>query len=111
MLLIEVRLGGNDVFVSLPTGYCKLLLPRIFDFVRGAKNKSIVVVVSSLTALMKDQVISITEMGLSAAVISDKESTPSTVKNRIKNGDFKLLLQVLNLCGRILCHQRCTEII
>ena len=89
MLLIEARaeqkiVGGNGVFVSLPTGYgkslCYILLPRIFYFVRGAKNKSIVVVVSPLTALMKDQVSSITEMGLLAAVISDKESTSSTVK-------------------------------
>ena len=89
MLLIEARaeqkiVGGNGVFVSLPTGYgkslCYILLPRIFDFVRGAKNKSIVVVVSPLTALMKDQISSITEMGLLAAVISDKESTSSTVK-------------------------------
>ena len=55
----------------LSTGYGKsLLLPRIFDFVRGAKNKSIVVVVSPLTALIKEQFSSITEMGLSAAVIS-----------------------------------------
>ena len=103
--------------MSLPTGYGKslyyILLPRIFYFMRGAKNKSIVVVVSPLTALMKDQVSSITEMGLSDAAISDKESTSSTVKNRIKNDEF---LQVLNLClcqwnGRIRCHQKCTEII
>ena len=47
---------------------------------RGTKNKSIVVVASPLTALMKDQVSSITEMSLSSAVISDKESTSSTVK-------------------------------
>ena len=66
---------------------------------------------SPLTALIKDQVSSITEMGLSAAVISDKDSTSSTVKNRIKNGNLILFLQVLNLCGRIRCHQRCTEII
>ena len=49
---------------------------------RGAKNKSIVAVVSPLTALMKDQVSSITEVDLSAAVISDKESTSSTVKHK-----------------------------
>ena len=68
-----------------------LLLPRIFYFVRGAKNKSNVVVVSPLTALIKDQVSSITEMGLSAAVISDKETTSSTIKNRIKNGEFQIV--------------------
>ena len=30
-------------------------------------------------------------MGLSATVISDKESTSSTVKNRIKKGDFQIV--------------------
>ena len=79
--------------MSLPTGYgkssCYILLPQIFDFVRGAKNESIVVVVSPLTALMKDQVSIITNMGLSAAVISDRVSMSSTVKNRIKNDEFR----------------------
>ena len=62
-----------------------------FDFLRGVKNKSIVVVVSPLTALMKDQVLSITEMGLSAAVISDKETTSSTFNRawRISNCFYK----------------------
>ena len=46
---------------------------------------------SPLTALMKDQVSSITQMSLSVAVISDKESTSSTVKNRIKNGEFQIV--------------------
>ena len=81
--------------MSLPTGYgkslCYILLPCIFYFVRGAKNKLIVVVVSPLTALMKDQVSSITKMGLYVAVISDKESMSSTEKNRIKNGEFLIV--------------------
>ena len=67
--------------LSILDSLCYILLPRIFDFVRGGKNKSIVVVVSPL----KDQV---SEMGHSAAVTSDKESASSTVKNRIKNGEF-----------------------
>ena len=46
---------------------------------------------SPLTALMKDQVSTITKMGLSAAVISDRESMSSTVKNRIKNGEFQIV--------------------
>jgi len=50
-----------------------------------------VLVVSPLIALMKDQVSSITEIGLSAALILDKESTPSTVKTGIKNGDFQVV--------------------
>ena len=33
--------GGNDVFISLPTGYGKSIiygiLPRVFDLIRGGK--------------------------------------------------------------------------
>ena len=52
-------LQGNDVFVSLPTGSGKSLiyavLPFAFDHLRGSEG-SIVVVVSPLLSLMKDQV-------------------------------------------------------
>ena len=86
--------SGSDVFVSLPTGYgkslCYTLLPPVFDFLRGVKEKSIVLVVSPLLALMKDQVASISE-GLSAVFISDKDSTPPTVKREIKNGIFQVV--------------------
>ena len=51
---------GHDVFVSLPTGYgkslCYTLLPLVFDSLRSSdSHKSIVLVVSPLTALMIDQ--------------------------------------------------------
>ena len=50
--------SGSDVFVSLPTGYgkslCYTLLSSVFDLLRGVKEKSIVLVVSPLLALMKD---------------------------------------------------------
>ena len=43
--------GGQDVFVSFPTGFdkslCYILLPRIFDLLRGVENKSCVVIVVS----------------------------------------------------------------
>ena len=77
-----------------------ILLPRIFYFVRGV----IVVVVSPLTALMKDQVSSIPKRVF------------QLLSYRIRNQIKKLFLQVLNLClcqwnERIRCHQRCIEII
>ena len=43
-----------------------------FDLVGGWDSKSIVLVVSPLLALMKDQVAAIAEL---AAMVSDKEST------------------------------------
>ena len=52
--------SGRDVFLSLPTGsgksLCFAALPWIFDELHQRKGGSIVIVVSPLIALMKDQV-------------------------------------------------------
>ena len=62
---------GNDVFVSLPTGYgkslCFGLLPCVFDALRGVEKKSIVLVVCPLVALMKEHVVHFSFMGIPAA--------------------------------------------
>ena len=59
---------GRDVFVALPTGYgkslCYCCLPRVVDLVRSVEKQSIVVVVSPLIALMKDQVAACHSKGL-----------------------------------------------
>ena len=51
---------GKDVFLSVPTGggksLCYAILPWLFDELRQTPCKSIVIVVSPLIALMKDQV-------------------------------------------------------
>ena len=78
---------GRDVFVSLPTGYgkslCYVILPSVFDELWKSDKKSIVLVVSPLIALMKDQVDSITAMGLSAIHISDRQFISTTVKQSV----------------------------
>ena len=48
-------------------------------------------VVAPQLVLMKDQVASIFGKGLSAVFISDKDSTPPTVKREIKNGNFQVV--------------------
>ena len=52
-------LDGNDVFAVLPTGYgkslCYTCLPVAFDLMNETEG-SIVVVITPLTATMKDQV-------------------------------------------------------
>ena len=62
----------NDVFVSLPTGsgksLCSAVLPRIFDVLRH-HQASLAIVVSSLIALMKDQVGIYTKKGLNAVYV------------------------------------------
>ena len=54
-LAILSFVSGNDVFVSLPTGYgkslCYAVLPRVFDLLRGVANRSVVIVVSPLIAI------------------------------------------------------------
>ena len=58
VLLSYIR--GNDVFAVLPTGYgkslCYAILPLVFELL-GTKD-SVVVVISPLTAIIKDQVSS-----------------------------------------------------
>ena len=73
---IREFLLGRDVFVSLPTGegksLCYASLPLVFDWIKERHvrmtisenlSSSIVVVVSPLTALMKDQVESFSKRG------------------------------------------------
>ena len=52
-------IAGNDVFAALPTGYgkslCYACLPGVFDLLLSTSN-SVVVVITPLTAIMKDQV-------------------------------------------------------
>lgn len=86
---------GRDVFVSLPTGYgkslCYILLPSIFDQLRKVTKKSIVLVVSPLIALMRDQIANVTAMGISATHISDKQATGATVRRAVKKGEYQII--------------------
>ena len=56
---VKSFMQGNDVFLILPTGsgksLCFSVLPFAFDYLYGRVG-SIVIVVSPLIALMKDQV-------------------------------------------------------
>ena len=59
VLLSYIR--GNDVFAVPPTGYgkslCYAVLPMVFDRLLGTKD-SVVVVITPLTVIIKDQVSS-----------------------------------------------------
>ena len=58
MQVITEALRGRDVFAGLPTGFGKTLvtlLPAAFDYLNPGGPPSIVLVVSPLTAIMKDQ--------------------------------------------------------
>ena len=61
--VIEAIVRGNDVIGILPTGYvksaCYGCLPIIYDNLLGKNGFSIVIIVSPLLAIMKDQVSSL----------------------------------------------------
>ena len=65
---------GNDVFVSLPTGFGNLLynglLPGTFDRIRN-RGHSVALVVSPLIALITDQIASFSTRGISAIHFSE----------------------------------------
>ena len=66
--------SGRDVFVSLPTGsgktLCYSVLPGTFDRLRETSSpSSIIIVVSPLSALMRDQVSSLEKKGLSSICV------------------------------------------
>ena len=56
---IDAFLKGNDILVSLPTGYGKLLifamLPSLFNRLRERSHSSMPIVVSPLASLMLEQ--------------------------------------------------------
>ena len=71
----------TDVFLSLPTGSgksnCYSLLPGVLDEVRRLPNVFVAIVVSPLVALMRDQVIAMTERNVHAVYIGDAgDSSP-----------------------------------
>lgn len=70
----------RDVFVCLPTGsgksLCYCILPYAFDELRsitGTEKRSIVLVVSPLIALMKDQVRSMVERNITAIYAAEAD--------------------------------------
>ena len=85
----------KDVFVSLPTGsgksLCYCLLPKAFDSLRGSNSvatQSIVVVVSPLIALMKDQVRQMTQRGITAVYVGDVDNVTEA---EVCDGKFQLV--------------------
>ena len=91
---------GKDVFVSLPTGsgksLCYACLPWVFDALRSGgevselQSQSIVVVVSPLLSLMKDQVSCFNSRGLNCEFVSIEQTDANAVA-RVNNGECQLV--------------------
>ena len=75
---IEAFMSGCDVFVSLSTGsgksFCYWILPKLFDRRAGRTDGSVVIVVSPLHALMKDQIEALTRRDAIAVYAGDVSS-------------------------------------
>ena len=87
-------LRDNDVFVSLPMGYgkslCYAALSYAFDQLRASSHPSIVIVVSPLIALMKDQVASYSTKGLKVGSITSESLSED--RSQAVRSNFQLLL-------------------
>ena len=73
-VIVRHVLSGRDVFVSLPTGsgksLCYTLLPMVFDRLKQpSADRSLVIIVSPLITLMKDQVRSLLEKNVRSAYV------------------------------------------
>ena len=83
-------LQKRDVFVILPTGFGKSLcfgcLPSVFDCLKG--KGSIVIVISPLIALMKDQVEGFQRRGVSAVRVGD--CSPE-ISKQIRSREYQLV--------------------
>ena len=86
-LAIRCLLQGRDVFASFPTGYGKSLIYQILPLVAKMVSPSvypdrpIVVVVSPLKSLMRDQVMSLQGKGLRAFQVGWCEQDDDCIKN------------------------------
>ncbi len=93
------------MFVSLPTGFgkslCYGLLPLVFDLKRFGDvsiQRSIVIVVSPLIALMRDQVQSFAEKGLKKLGVSPKKALQ---KKRKLGSWYSSALRISYLHGEV----------
>ena len=75
-------MNGRDVFVCLPTGsgksLCHCLLSEVFNILKMYNSTSIVLLVSTLISLMKDQVRAMTERNVSAVYTGSKDDNTET---------------------------------
>ena len=90
---ISAVLNGLDVLVVLPTGYCESIvyqsLPWLSVFTGKKQSPIIVLVISPLVVLMKNQVLVISRERIRAAYISENQTNLNII-SMICAGDIPL---------------------
>ena len=65
----------KDIFVNLPTGFGKSLiyqaLPLVYSCLQSTDQKNIIVVISPLNNLIKDQVLRLNSLGITAISLAE----------------------------------------
>ena len=84
-------LGGQNIFVNLPTGYSKSLifqcLPITVDpLFEKPRGSSVLVVISPLRSLMEDQVRHVNNMEVPVIAITDEEAVE--IIQQVMNGNY-----------------------
>ena len=97
MQALREYIKGKNIVVNLPTGYGKSLIyslcPLVCDNLRNVKSKkerSMLLLISPLTALMDDQRLSLAQLGLSTLKL-----TPNVCEadiSRIQSGDIQVII-------------------
>ena len=87
---------GKDVFISLPTGsgksFCFYALPLIFDKLRNLPEpKSIVIVLSPLLALMKNQVSSLAKHGVHSMYVTQESDCDDASLQGLHEGQYQIV--------------------
>jgi len=88
---------GQDLFLSLPTGYgksfCYSSLPWVYDCLKEKESPySIVIVVSPLQALMKDQARSLVQKGVQSIYVQEKfDHEDETIRTKLSAGDYSVI--------------------
>ena len=92
MQAVSEYVKGKDVVVNLPTGYGKSLIyslcALVCDNLRNVKSKkerSMLLLISPLTALMDDQRLSLAQLGLSSLKLTPNVSEADI--SRIQSGE------------------------
>lgn len=96
--ILEAWRAGKDALVLSGTGSGKSLC---FQLPALVEDRSVVVVISPLISLMRDQVASMAERGIAACFIGSAQTDP-TIEQRALGGEFPLVYMCPETVGRLL---------